>query len=395
MKKVISIILILSFISLVAGICIAQDNGTIQGKVTESKLGNPMVGVNIFIEGTHLGDVSDSAGDFKIKNLEQGQYKIIASFIGYHKMIQQVKIVPDKVVYLNFKLKMIPIIFEEIVVSAEKETYHPYSTINARQIEENSPKDVGEFLRTIPGMSAIKKGGVCLDPVFRGFKGDQLNVQIDGGVHVCGGCPNRIESPTSYVQSEDLEKIEVVRGPSSVRYGASLGGLINLVMTKPVQSEKFEIHGKAQTGYESNSNGKRGRLFLLGSERRFDFFLSGGTKDYGNYKDGDSDEVLSSFRINDYSIKFGLKPTHNQRAQISIRQSFQRDALYPALPMDANEDNSSVYALDYTINLHKKLFHALTSKIYISTVEHIMSNKRKPNYSTVKAVTASNTHTIV
>ncbi|MEZ5195165.1 MAG: hypothetical protein R2764_01805 [Bacteroidales bacterium] len=42
-----------------------------------------------------------------------------------------------------------------------------------------------------------------IDPVVRGFKYSQLNVQVDNGLKIEGGCPNRMDPATAHVEIED------------------------------------------------------------------------------------------------------------------------------------------------------------------------------------------------
>ena len=101
------------------------------------------------------------------------------------------------------------------------------------------------FCDPVPNVSGIRKGGVAVDPVIRGFKFSQLNVILDNGVKIENGCPNRMDPVSSHVETEDIENIEVIKGPFVLRYGPALGGVINLVTEKPHPYEKFEIHADA------------------------------------------------------------------------------------------------------------------------------------------------------
>jgi iron complex outermembrane receptor protein len=54
---------------------------------------------------------------------------------------------------------------------------------------------------------------VGIDPVVRGFKYSQLNVQLNGGLRIEGGCPNRMDPATAHVDMNDLENITILKGP--------------------------------------------------------------------------------------------------------------------------------------------------------------------------------------
>ena len=65
-------------------------------------------------------------------------------------------------------------------------------------------RDVGDYLRSIPNVAGIRKGGGSVDPVVRGFKFSQLNVVLDGGMKIENGCPNRMDPVSAHVEIEEL-----------------------------------------------------------------------------------------------------------------------------------------------------------------------------------------------
>ena len=85
------------------------------------------------------------------------------------------------------------------------------------------------------------------------FKYEQLNVQYDGGMKVLNACPNRMDPITTHVIPEEIEKIEIVKGPFTVRFGQNFGGIINLVSKKP-SSDNLGFHGSVEGGFETNGN---------------------------------------------------------------------------------------------------------------------------------------------
>ncbi|NLJ11595.1 MAG: TonB-dependent receptor plug domain-containing protein, partial [Gammaproteobacteria bacterium] len=66
--------------------------------------------------------------------------------------------------------------------------------------------DAADYLKTIPGFSAIRSGGVNSDPVFRGMFGSRLKLLTNGG-EMLGACPSRMDSPSSYISPETYDKL--------------------------------------------------------------------------------------------------------------------------------------------------------------------------------------------
>lgn len=260
------------------------------------------------------------------------------------------------------------------------------SSIDRKEIEVLPSKDVGGLLRNIPNVSGIRKSGAVSDPVIRGFKYSQLNIQLNGGQKIEGGCPNRMDPATAHIDVDDISSLDVIKGPFALRYGPNFGGVVNINTQRPLPNKKFRIRVGAMMGYESNWNGRKQRLSLQGGTRKFYFSLSGNMKDYGNYSDGDGREVSSGFRKYNYTAQLGFSPFRNQYLNLSYDQSFGRNVMFPSLPMDEREDNTHLVSLDYKAVNIAPVFREFTAKLYLSNVSHLMDNKQRPFSDTVVAV---------
>ena len=64
-----------------------------------------------------------------------------------------------------------------------------------------------------------------------------------------------------------LRAIEVVKGPFALRYGPVMGGVVNMLTINPRPFDKFQVHVKANIGYESNWNGQRQHFTVLGRRK--------------------------------------------------------------------------------------------------------------------------------
>ncbi len=249
------------------------------------------------------------------------------------------------------------------------------------------PKNVADLFSDFNGFSLIKRGNYAIDPSFRASQYEQLNIQFDGGTKAMHACPNRMDPITTHVVPEDIERIEVIKGPYTVRYGATFGGIINLVTQKPQQLDEG-FHGTVSSGYETNGNSLVSSLKLHQITEKYDITANAGYRDFGNYKDGDGTEIPSAFRSLDYGLRLGYNITDNQRVQAHWRQSFGRDVLHAGLPMDTDEDNSSILSLDYKLTNLSGLISEVYAKAHYSFVDHIMSNTRRPSAMTTDALSS-------
>ncbi|WP_439153089.1 TonB-dependent receptor domain-containing protein [Winogradskyella sp.] len=276
----------------------------------------------------------------------------------------------------------------EVIVTGNIKT-DPVLTIVANKYVEKivQPKNVADLFNNINGFSVIKRGNYAIDPSFRGAQYEQLNIQYDGGTKAMHACPNRMDPITTHIIPEEISKIEIIKGPYTMRYGATFGGIVNLVTQKP-DYEDYGLHGKVSGGYESNGNSLVNLAQVQYIKEKYDIVANAGYRDFGNYEDGDGIEIPSSFRSTDYGVKIGYNFSEDQRLQAHWRQSFGRDVLHAALPMDTEYDNSSILALDYTQDNIGETLKSLTAKAYYSYVDHLMTNTNRPSFMMMEAAAA-------
>mgnify|MGYP006278743891 CR=1 FL=1 len=277
---------------------------------------------------------------------------------------------------------------EGIIVKGKKASERMKTTIAAESIETKRANDVGELFQNQAGFGIVKRGNYAMEPVLRGFKYEQLNVIIDGGITSSNACPNRMDPAISQISPENIQRVEVIKGPYNVRYGSSMGGIVNLVTKSPGRAvQDFTVAGSVNTGFESNGDNKLGNIQINMADKGYDLLFNASFKEFGNYESGSGQEIASAFSRKAYGLKLGLNTGENQRLQIGWRQGFGSDILHAGLPMDADKDNSSLLSVDYKLKQQGKTISSFTSKVYGSFVDHEMSNNRRPNYRMVHAVT--------
>lgn len=253
------------------------------------------------------------------------------------------------------------------------------------RIRPVQPKNSGELFGDISGFSLIKRSNYAVEPSFRASQHEQLNVLYDGGIRATHACPNRMDPITSLINPEEVSRLEIVKGPFTVRYGPTFGGMINMVTGEGIALDG-KVHGSVSAGVESNSSALVSIAQLRGNYRKFVYAGTLGYRNYGNYKDGDGREIPSSFRNTGYSLKAGYHITDYQKLHVSFRQNFGKDILHAGLPMDGVYDNSSIVGLDYRLISRHGSFKGLTLKGYYSFVDHKMDNFGKVTFGTTEAV---------
>lgn len=252
-----------------------------------------------------------------------------------------------------------------------------------KDITESIAKDGAEALEGILGVSIQRKGGHGNDPVIRGQKENRINIKI-GDRFVHGGCPSRMDPPSSYVSTELYEEVEVQKGVYTLTHGR--GGPAGTVIYKerdPSLEEK-PYTGKVGVGYESNMDIKSGFAQVAAGTKKLKGKLKYGLKQAQNYDDGDGTPVESSFENQTYGANIYFNPNDKTKSVLKYEENNTKDALYSGLSMDAPEADLSSWEVKFTRKL-SGFFNELDFSAYQSEVEHFMTNKLR-NPSTLMEV---------
>ncbi|MFM8450724.1 MAG: TonB-dependent receptor [Haliscomenobacter sp.] len=234
----------IAFILLTIGGVHAQ-TGVVRGIVRDADSREPLAGANIILSGSSTGTATDVNGSYRL-DVPAGQQTILVSFIGYAEASQTVMVKAGTETELNFSLAAEGVLGQEIVVSAsrkaEKITNAPatISVINSKAISELPSFNVAELLGRQRGVDYVRAGVLGIGVNARGFNSafNPKNLQINDSRFsslVATGLPLGALSTTV---KEDVERVEVILGPSSALYGPNAhNGLINTITKDPRTSE--------------------------------------------------------------------------------------------------------------------------------------------------------------
>ena len=97
---------------------------TLSGEVRDGMTGRPLAGAAISLPGTPLGDVTDSAGRFRILNVPAGNVAVEAKVLGYADERRTLDLRGDTTPPLTFRLEQQSVALEEVVVTgAERASF--------------------------------------------------------------------------------------------------------------------------------------------------------------------------------------------------------------------------------------------------------------------------------
>lgn len=259
-----------------------------------------------------------------------------------------------------------------IQVHANVETETSQSSEQLLKSSGNS--ESGAVFRQISGVEAQRLGGIGLDILIRGQGQSAVNVLIDGG-KIEGGCPNRMDPPTHYTELSSFDKITVLKGVQSLQHGVGgTAGTVLLEREKPGFEDGKPYQGKVHAA--TNSNGLTqdlGAEVAVGNDQMY-MRLQGSNKIADDYKDGNGDEVKSSYKTQQGHIDLGWTPSKDHHVKLSHETSNTQDALYQGSGMDAPSSDGTMTRLSYEGKNLNGLINQIEVSAYQSKVEHVMDN---------------------
>ncbi|HHL45207.1 MAG TPA: TonB-dependent vitamin B12 receptor [Gammaproteobacteria bacterium] len=151
--------------------------------------------------------------------------------------------------------------FEPMVVTATRtaetadETLASVTVITRRDIERQQARSIQDVLRGVPGISIANNGGPGKNTslFLRGTESDHVLVLIDG---VKTGSATSGTTPFQYIPIDQVERIEIVRGPRSSLYGSeAIGGVIQIFTRKGggVFKPSFSVGGGSYNTYNASA----------------------------------------------------------------------------------------------------------------------------------------------
>src|SRR5690606_468951 len=229
----------------------AAVQGTIAGRVTDVRSGQPVVGAQVFIPGTGIGGLTDRDGRYALVNGTPGPGVVLVQSIGCATAEQMVTVVSGQTVTLDFTLVPEAIALDEVVVTATgearaREMGTSVARITSREIQARPARNTQELLTAAaPGIDVLQntgQPGAGATIRLRGnnsiSQGNDPIIYIDG-VRVYGGstpthpAARQSASPLNDINAADIERIEVIKGAAATTlYGTEASSGVIQIFTK-------------------------------------------------------------------------------------------------------------------------------------------------------------------
>jgi vitamin B12 transporter len=195
------------------------------------------------------------------------------------------------------------------------------SVITREEIELRGQPFVSDLLRTIPGVDVVQSGGRggTTSVFIRGNNSEHTLVLLDGIPLNDPSAPGRTYDLAN-LTTDNVDRIEVLRGPQSVMYGSdAIGGVISIITRKGAGPLKTLAYGEWGAYQSSLYRGE-----VSGSAKRFDYSASASRLATGSIPSAASDDgntIRDPYRNTTFSGALGIKPADDLRIDLSARNS--------------------------------------------------------------------------
>lgn len=210
---------------------------TISGRIAEDKTNIPLPGASVIINGTYLWAITNQNGEFTIAGVQEGNYHLQISFLGYVPATVPVN-VHSHIKGLDIHLKENTLALDDVVVTAQA----PKNELNTRLIIGNNALEHLQ-VSNVSDISALLPGGKTRVPdltnnnVFSLRDGGSTAgnaafgtaVEVDGiRIGNNGSFGNLSGIDTRSITVGDIESVEVITGVPSAEYGDLNSGMIKI-----------------------------------------------------------------------------------------------------------------------------------------------------------------------
>jgi iron complex outermembrane receptor protein/hemoglobin/transferrin/lactoferrin receptor protein len=328
----------------------AQQRGTVKGIVRAAD-GDPLPGAEVLDPALQRGTTTNSQGRFVLDKLPAGPHTLEIRFIGFQTAIRTVRLEPGETEEIEVTLKSRVLQNEGVTVTG---TARARSTLQAPQdVDVISTQDLqvgrnaalGDLLReNVDGVSSIQTGSQAGKPVLRGLSGNRVVLLKDGIAQEFYQFGVR-HFPTT--NASEAERVEVVRGASSILYGSdALGGAINVITTPAPTSSDGELKtgGTVSTQYFTNNNESAGSVDLHAAQGNIGWRVGAERRIGGNYHTPDAPTF---FRENPNTGTFG-DPKYTGEVPFT---NFEQWSAYAQTGIQGDFGSVQLYG-DYWANAH-------------------------------------------
>lgn len=293
----------------------AQSKSTLSGYVTDSKNGEALIGVKVYIPSTNQGAVTNNYGFYSL-TVNSGKYTIEFRSGLYPSESREIDLTND--VRLDIELGTNVKDLKEIVINAKKGENVNSTQMGQIQLDIEKIKtlpafmgevDVIKTIQLLPGVSSVSEGGQGF--YVRGGGPDQNLVMLDEGVvynaaHLFGFF--------SVFNADAVKSVNLIKGGMPANYGGRMSSVLEVNMNEG-NNKKFKVKGglgaiSSRLTVEGPLKNDKGSFIISGRRTYIDLIMKAAIPDTSPF-------AGSSYFFYDFNAKFNYKITDKDRIFLS------------------------------------------------------------------------------
>jgi len=280
---------------------------TVRGRVIDEVTTVPLESVNVFIQETSQGTITDEQGVFVLENVCHGDYHLIFSHIGCETQKERLHIHEDATFTIFLSHTATSLHGYTVKGKREKVSAQPSAIVGRQEIEDNSNLSISQMVEDQAGVHLIKNGSGISKPVVHGLYGNRLLV-LNNGIAQAGQQWGNDHSPE--IDPFAADEIVVVKGVNAIEYGKGNLGSVMLVQSKPVNRDPH-LHGQANYVFETNGRGHTLNARLESYATRVGWRVNGTLKKYGDRRT--ADYFLNNTGVEEANLSLRLERAWSER----------------------------------------------------------------------------------
>jgi outer membrane receptor protein involved in Fe transport len=242
--------------------------GKIAGRVTDARTGESLIGVNVLIESTQQGTITDLDGNYVILNVRSGEYTVLYSYVGYKtQRVEGLRVITDQTTRLDVSLTEETIQGQEVIVQAERPLIQRDLTSSRRTVvaEEIQVLPVEDFFGVLATQAGVTQGAGG-ELHIRGGRSNEIGYLVNG---MSVANPFNTNGLATEVATNAIEEMTVVSGAFNAEYGQAMSGIVNIVTREGGTQWDASVSGTVGDWVSNNSeiwgmpDGIRGSNFTL------------------------------------------------------------------------------------------------------------------------------------
>ncbi|MBC8175241.1 MAG: TonB-dependent receptor [Candidatus Marinimicrobia bacterium] len=241
-----------------------SQTGNLSGLVRDASTHQPLIGVNVIINGTELGAATDMEGYFKIDNVPVGSYDIHLTMIGYEAVSRaNVHIVPQRNTVVNFDLH--PQVLQgkgvEVTATFFEKTRDAITSSRTVDIEEIRSDPVGaiDIMSMMQSLPSVISGADQTNEIIvrGGSPGENLFVMD----HIEIPYPNHFPEqgkgggPITMIDTDFIERVDFYAGSFPARYGDKLSSVMDVTLREGNRDQHLSEFNLNMAGFGFNFEG--------------------------------------------------------------------------------------------------------------------------------------------